>query len=184
MIEQVSDLISSYCHLIAADNSPRTFARETLEEDIVVMRRVKAIWLSRSPATVAAITINGVEQDLDDFIIQPQTGAIRCKSQRVIFEEDDEILVEYAAGYVTPDQVDEEADPPVVRTLPADLEAACILAVQQAWSFAARETFDVESTTETLEDMGSVTDRFLSLTRAQALPKQAADALDLSYKRL
>lgn len=186
LIEAVSDQISSYCNIAADIGGRRTFALETIEEEILILRRCKAIWLSRSPATVASITIDGVAQDLSDFVIEPFTGAIRCRSGAtgVQFEVDEEVVVTYVSGYVTPGQVNGEADPPIVQTLPLDLEAACILGVQQAYAFAAREAFDVESTTEMTEDIGSVTERLVSLAKTQALPKQVTDILDASYKRL
>lgn len=209
---QVSDAIAAFCDIAQDVNGIRTFARETLQEEVTFLRDSKAFWLARSPATVAQITINDDVADLADFIIDPVSGMVRSRSGATgfVFRCGDVVVVDYDAGYMTPIQraaADASNVPPTPTTpqeaidlldyfvngypgpfdgpdLPNDLEYCCILGVQQAYSFAARESFDVESTTETVDDMGSYTDRFMSLSRADSLPAQVKAILSAGYKRL
>lgn len=119
-IDRASATVRSFCR--------RPFALETVRETIRLSAPVGALTLARWPVvSVASVTEGGKTLAPDDYETDADTGFVHRltgSDQRRDWPAT-KIVVEYAAGYILPD------DP--ARTLPEDIERAAILLVRSQW---------------------------------------------------
>lgn len=98
--------------------------------------------------SVALVKINGSTLDPSDYEILPAEGMLYRESlwswsgyvQGLVGEPVGSVLnieVQYTAGYILPKDENLQTSPPVVRTLPYDLELACIAFV--AYIYGGRD---------------------------------------------
>ena len=141
--------------IAAASSAAATFVGRELHYAVVTDERVRGystsrLRLARTPivGTVTSIGIDGSTVDSTDYHIAnakagivyrasgfsstaPYRGGLAAPDLAA-GEEEDAFLVTYAGGWVTPIQ-DGTGTPALVRSLPAEIEEAVILAVVQAY---------------------------------------------------
>lgn len=131
LINAVSGFIEKYCD--------RKFGKATYTEKYRGNNR-QLLRLNQYPVTaVTLVTIDG--NAVNDYEILAEEGMLYREnlwtwtgySIGLVGEDAGSkrnIEVQYTAGYVLPKDENLQANPPIVRTLPYDLEQACILMVQ------------------------------------------------------
>jgi hypothetical protein len=88
--------------------------------------------ISRYPMASVASVVDGDGEDLSDYESDLATGILTLDGGWP-----DEVVVTYAGGWVTPRQV--QLDSALVRSLPRDIEHACILTVVNLRSSRGRD---------------------------------------------
>lgn len=128
LIDQFSDAIAAWCG--------RTFGAATVREtqDISRLCDRRSILLERWPViAVTSITVAGDALASDAYVLDAAKGELlhRGESTRFTLWPVGETIVVYSTGYALPDDDD--------RTLPHDIERACILMVRSAWTSMGRD---------------------------------------------
>ena len=128
LIDQFSDTIAAWCG--------RTFGlaavRETLDITRLCDRRV--ILLERWPvASVDSISVTGIALAPADYVLDPAKGELRYRASdgRLWLWPVGDSVITYSTGYLLPGETG--------RTLPHDIERACILMVRGAWHSMGRD---------------------------------------------
>lgn len=144
LIDQASAAITAWCG--------RPFARETVRETFHLEIAAPFLILTRRPVlSIAALTINGVSMDptcaeADEagllYRVEPDGRRIAWLPGRC--------AVDYVAGYTLPGETD--------RTLPADVERAALIAVNNLWHACGDNHFQKVSEVEGLGRMVFETD--------------------------
>ena len=151
--------IQSYCG--------RSFARETVREvfrDVVAQR----LTLARTPvASITSVTVDGEALDAADYEADPDSGILyRLSLDARLAWVAAKVTVVYVAGYILPGQAN--------RTLPHDIQRACVLTVAANYSARGRDPL-VRS--EGAQDVGQVS--YLDpRVGMEGLPPQAAGLLN------
>ncbi|GGD42574.1 phage head-tail connector protein [Aureimonas glaciei] len=127
LISRASSVITTYCR--------RTFALETVRETFRGNGRgADGLMLARWPVVaVDALTIGSTAADPSSVDIEGTSGIVHRvdSAGRCIGWQGGDIVIEYAAGYVLA--------PAEARTLPADIEQACILIVSAGYHAQRRD---------------------------------------------
>ncbi len=158
-IAQASAAISSWCG--------RVFAQETVREVWRPEGCVESLSLSRFPvANIASVTEDGTALASTDYEVDAASGLLyRLSSDERTTWRARKITVQYTGGYLLPDQAN--------RTLPHDIQRACILMVTAAYLAKGR---DPMLRSESTQDVGSAS--YLDpRTGMEAMPPQAAALL-------
>ncbi len=173
LVNSVSDAIERYCD--------RHFEKASLTEKVAGQGSQRVL-LSRTPIlSVTSVTLSGSVLASSDYEVEAEAGMLFRASgwpwsamRRPDIVQDQypgsetrNIEVAYTGGYVLPKDENPAANPPVVRTLPYDLEEACIATVK-TW-FRAKGA-DLNRTSRRLIDVGDTWDR-------RALPKPVEEML-------
>ena len=121
-INSASDFIEQTCS--------RKFGKVEISEN-VDGTSTQSLLLSRFPIIgITSITSDGILVDSAEYKIYSESGKV-FRDKGWSFGNQN-IAVVYTAGYVLPKDADPDADPPVVRSLPFDLEVACLKLVGAA----------------------------------------------------
>ncbi len=158
-IAQASAAISSWCG--------RAFAQETVREVWRPDRCVESLSLARFPVTnIASVVEDGTTLASSDYEVDPDSGLLyRLISDERTAWRARKITVQYTGGYILPEQAN--------RTLPHDVQRACILMVSAAYLAKGR---DPMLRSESAQDVGQVS--YLDpRTGMEAMPPQAAALL-------
>lgn len=158
-IAQASAAISAWCG--------RVFARETVSEVWRLDSCVESLSLTRFPvATIASVTEDGTALASTDYEMDAASGLLfRLSSDERTTWRARKITVQYTGGYLLPDQSG--------RTLPHDIQRACILMVSAAYLARGR---DPMLRSESAQDVGSAS--YLDPRAGmEAMPPQAAALL-------
>lgn len=128
LIDQFSNAIAAWCG--------RTFGAATVRETQDVSRLCdrRSILLERWPViAISSITVAGEALASDAYVLDATKGELlfRGDSTRFTLWPVGETIVVYSTGYALPDDDD--------RTLPHDIERACILMVRSAWTSMGRD---------------------------------------------
>lgn len=117
LINAASDLIESYCQ--------RSFKKATRTETHYDTEH--HVFVNNYPVlSVTGITDNGTVLTAAELAeCQNRVSFVKLDQKRL-----GPIVIVYEAGFVLPKDENLSATPPVVRTLPYDLEQACIILVQ------------------------------------------------------
>lgn len=173
LINAASEAIERYCD--------RHFEKASLIEK-VAGQGSQRILLSRTPIlSVTSVTLSGSVLAPSEYEVEAEAGMIYRSTgwpwsamhrPGIVQDpypgsETKNIEVTYTGGYVLPKDEDLTANPPVVRTLPYDLEEACIATVK-TW-FRAKGA-DLNRTSRRLMDVGDTWDR-------RALPEPVKETL-------
>jgi hypothetical protein len=141
LINSASDALAAACG--------RTFEYGATIAESVIGSGQRDLILSRAPViSVASVTIDGAALDIsqikihDDWLVErpggwPWTAHVipDIRMQPSVGTERHSIVATYAGGYVTPAQVAGD----LTRTLPYDLEEACLELVKARWFSAGRD---------------------------------------------
>ncbi|ALG71923.1 hypothetical protein VY88_10540 [Azospirillum thiophilum] len=125
-ITRASAIIRRWCN--------RVFAAETVRETYRLARPVPELLLSRLPVvTIASVTVDGTALASTVYEADAEQGTLyRLDSRRrFLCWSGDVIDVEYTAGFTMPGAVG--------RTLPEDVEAACIALCVRAYHAKGRD---------------------------------------------
>lgn len=122
LIDQFSDTVAAWCG--------RTFGLATVRETLDITRLCdrRVILLERWPvASVDSITVTGIALASADYALDPAKGELRYRAPdgRLWLWPVGDSVITYATGYLLPGETG--------RTLPHDIERACILMVRSAW---------------------------------------------------
>ncbi|OYW60381.1 MAG: hypothetical protein B7Z40_20140 [Bosea sp. 12-68-7] len=128
LIDQFSDAIAAWCG--------RTFGAATVREtqDITRLCDRRSILLERWPVIAAtSITVAGEALASDAYVLDAAKGELlyRGETTRFTLWPVGETIATYSTGYALPGEDD--------RTLPHDIERACILMVRSAWTSMGRD---------------------------------------------
>lgn len=112
-IRQASDAIAAYCN--------RVFGLETVRETFL-QSTFRAIMLRRRPVSeILSVTQGGASVDSSEWLLDEKSGILRRKTVVTpIFAS--EVVVDYIAGY------------DLIGDLPYDIERACLLLINRAYS--------------------------------------------------
>lgn len=158
-IAQASAAISSWCG--------RVFARETVSEVFRPERCLESLSLSRFPvASIASVTEDGTALASTNYEVDAASGLLfRLADDERTTWRARKVTVQYAGGYLLPDEAG--------RTLPHDVQRACILMVCAAYLARGR---DPMLRSESAQDVGSAS--YLDpRVGMEAMPPQAAALL-------
>lgn len=126
LIERASGFIAAWCN--------RVFARETVEETFRLSRPAYHVQLARWPvASIATISEAGTALTSAEWEMDASTGTLYrlgSSDNRCTFPAA-KIVVSYTAGYLLPGDAG--------RTLPAEVEGACIALVSLAYHQKGRD---------------------------------------------
>ncbi|MBN9471889.1 MAG: phage head-tail connector protein [Bosea sp.] len=122
LIDQFSETIAAWCG--------RTFGLATVREsrDITRLCDRRVILLERWPvASVDSVSVTGIALAPADYVLDPAKGELRYRASdgRLWLWPVGDSVITYRTGYALPGETD--------RTLPHDIERACILMVRSAW---------------------------------------------------
>jgi len=128
LIDQFSDTIAAWCG--------RTFGAATVRETLDVARLCdrRAILLGRWPvSSMTSITVAGDALDPAAYVLDQAKGELlfRGTTTRFTLWPVGESILTYETGYALPDDDD--------RTLPHDIERACMVMVRSAWTSMGRD---------------------------------------------
>lgn len=128
LIDQFSDTIAAWCG--------RTFGGETVREtrDVRARDDRHEMLLGRWPiASVDSITVTGIALAPGDYVLDPAKGELlyRGTATRFALWPVGESIIEYGTGYALPGEAE--------RTLPHDIERACIIMIRSAWHGMRRD---------------------------------------------
>lgn len=126
LIRRASDAIATACN--------RTFGTETIRQTFRPLRPSPDLILARFPlVSVSSITENDAPLTSGEYEVSPGDGLLRRLTPKRHYQcwEAGVVVVEYSAGWVLPGQVG--------RTLPADIEAAALAMIRQAWFARGRD---------------------------------------------
>lgn len=158
-IAQASAAISSWCG--------RVFAAETVREVWRPDRCVESMSLARFPVTsLGSVAEDGTTLSSTDYELDAESGMLwRLSADERTTWRARKITVQYTGGYILPDQSN--------RTLPQDVQRACILMVTAAYLAKGR---DPMLRSEGAQGIGQVS--YLDPRAGmEALPPQAAALL-------
>ena len=164
-IAQASAAISSWCG--------RAFAQETVREVWRPEGTLASLSLARFPVTtIASVVEDGTTLASADYEVDPESGLIfRLSADERTTWRARKITVQYTGGYILPDAAN--------RTLPHDVQRACILMVTAGYLAKGR---DPMLRSESAQDVGQVS--YLDPRAGmEAMPPQAA-ALLAPYRSL
>lgn len=182
MLLAASDAVCDHCN-VAISDQPRTFARETLQETIILAKAANRLLLSRIPATLTALTIDGDTVDAAQVFAE-EAGVFSFLPDADYGRWPPGVLIvaTYSAGYVTDFQAAQDPAP-TGPPLPESLERAVIITAQHLYALQQREKFDVAANVEEDSDAGRIETRYFNSGRSPGLPGSAADLLT-PYVRL
>lgn len=128
LIDQFSDAIGAWCG--------RTFGAATVRETLEITRLCdrRSILLEQWPVmAISSITVAGEALATDAYVLDAAKGELlyRGEATRFTLWPAGETIAVYSTGYALPDDDD--------RTLPHDIERACILMVRSAWTSMGRD---------------------------------------------
>jgi hypothetical protein len=158
-IAQASATIASWCG--------RAFAQETVREVWRPDRWVESLSLARFPVTsIASVIEDGTTLAATDYEVAPESGLLyRLSGDERTTWRARKITVQYTGGYILPEQPN--------RTLPHDVQRACILMVAAAYLAKGR---DPMLRSESAQDVGQVS--YLDPRAGmESMPPQAAALL-------
>lgn len=180
LASRAAAMAAEYCRLPSVDGAEPTFARNTYTETFYE-RWPRQLRLGHYPATLASVTIDGEAVPVVDCVAIGGRGLLRLPAYAA---RSGTLVVTYAAGWVTPVQADDET-PPTGPALPSAITDALRLTAQGVHVTAQREQLDVQSFSETEEDLGTSTTRYFSPTEVGggSVPMAARMLLD-PYVRL
>ena len=173
LINSASDAIERYCD--------RHFEKASLIEKVAGQGSQRVL-LSRAPIlSVTSVILNGSVLASSEYEVEAEAGMLfrasgwpwsAMRRPGIVQDpypgsETKSIEVTYIGGYVLPKDENLSANPPVARTLPYDLEEACIATVK-TW-FRAKGA-DLNRTSRRLMDVGDTWDR-------RALPEPVREML-------
>lgn len=154
-----SAAIASWCS--------RVFARETVQEVWRPEIPTEFLMLARVPvASITSVIEDGVTLSASDYEVDPASGFLwRLSSDQRSWWRARKITVTYAGGYILP--------PAQGRTLPEDVQRACVLMVAAQYNARGR---DPMLRSEAAQDVGQVS--YLDPRAGmEAMPPQAAALL-------
>jgi hypothetical protein len=158
-IAQASAAIVSWCG--------RAFAQETVREVWRPEGCLQSLSLARFPVTnIASVVEDGTTLASTDYEVDAESGLLwRLSSDERTTWRARKITVQYTGGYILPDAAN--------RTLPHDVQRACILMVTAAWLAKGR---DPMLRSESAQDVGQVS--YLDPRAGmESMPPQAAALL-------
>lgn len=122
LIDQFSDTVAAWCG--------RTFGLATVRETLDITRLCdrRVILLERWPvASVDSVSVTGIALAPADYVLDPAKGELRYRASdgRLWLWPMGDSVITYRTGYALPGETG--------RTLPHDIERACILMVRGAW---------------------------------------------------
>lgn len=168
-INAVSDVIARYCG--------RHFERADYVERYRGHSRQRLMLNQYPVLAVTGVRVDGSDLSPEEYVVLADEGVLYHETgwpwsghfAGLVGEPTAprlNIEVEYTAGYVLPKDEDPEANPPVVRTLPYDLEDACISLVAVRYEMRGSEHMRRET-------IGPLTSEFLD-----GAPARIRDVLD------
>lgn len=159
--------------MMIAGRCNRIFAREGLRQVINGIQGRECLLLRRRPATVLAVTIDGVDLAPDEWALPEDSARLtRMRHGLPVPWRGCAAVVSYAAGYRLPDQPEDPEDPEA-PPVPEDLQQACLRLVTALHEGAGR---DPTLRSASLDQV--VARSWLDPRKAGAdLPPQVADAL-------
>lgn len=177
-----SDVVSEHCN-VATSDAPRTFARETLQETVILAKPANKLLLSRFPTDLTSLTIDGDAVTLSDTF-EEEAGVLSFVPGAEFERWPAAVLIvaTYDAGYVTDYQA-AQSPAPSGPPMPESLERAVILTAQHLYAMQQREQFDVAAEVEEDSDAGRLETRYFNAGRSPGVPG-SAQALLAPYRRL
>ncbi len=127
LIDDASDHVVRYIGVREDSRGSTTLGVETLTETFRLEKATDILRLSRFPLrSVTSVSVDGTSVDAADYEAQEETGYLYRLSggERVSWDCGKTVIV-YEAGHRLPSQSE--------RTLPRDIERACISEVRSLW---------------------------------------------------